>query len=395
MTGFTRHVTHIGALMSRSINKGINIQIEYLRFFAISFVLFEHIPTLYMWSQHLFFHHLSKYLQFWSGVDLFFAISGFLVGTHLLESLKLKKNEADKFSCIILPFYIKRIYRLLPCSFFWMLAVIILSYFYNETAAFGYFQHNIIYSFTIVSFTFNIFSGYLLEHGFLPTYGPYWSLSLEEQFYMIAPFILLFLRPLLRNIILLSSFALLLFFVKQGDWSPNFRFHGLILGVLLAILKIKAGNKINPTILENKIARRVTTSILLLFLLLAPAFFNGTWYLFGCLAFISVILVYVACWQESYLLRISQDHYLSKIMAWIASRSYSIYLVHMPVIYFIQETTIKIMLFFSIAPIDSNTRYLFMTIITLLLIFFLSDLSYRFLELPMRDKGRSISKKYA
>lgn len=81
-------------------------------------------------------------------------------------------------------------------------------------------------------------------------------------------------------------------------------------------------------------------------------------------------------------------------MSWIASRSYSIYLAHMPVIYFVQESTVRIMVHYGFAAGDSYMRSLWMTIAALGLIFVSSELSYRYLEVPLRNKGRNVARKY-
>jgi peptidoglycan/LPS O-acetylase OafA/YrhL len=283
---------------------------------------------------------------------------------------------------------------LLPASWFWMFVVLFFSAFYNVTNAFGEFRHNVIYCFTIITFSFNIFSGYLLEQGYLPTYGPYWSLSLEEQFYFVAPFILLFMRTGWKVTTLSLLAVFLLYIVQQGDWSPNFRYHGLIFGVLLAMLKLSLGSKIKPRILERWYLRYLVNIFLLFSLFAIPAALKGSVYLFGSLAMISTLLVYIASWDSGFFMSPGSEGIVSRSMSWIASRSYSIYLAHMPVIYFVQESTVRIMVHYGFAAGDSYMRSLWMTIAALGLIFVSSELSYRYLEVPLRNKGRNVARKY-
>lgn len=377
------------------VKKGkLNIEIEYLRFFAIVAVLLEHLPTLYIWSKHQLLQNINKYVEFWPGVDLFFAISGYLIATNLLTHLDSKQSTTQIFRHTIIPFFVKRIYRLLPASWFWMFVVLFFSAFYNVTNAFGEFRHNVIYCFTIITFSFNIFSGYLLEQGYLPTYGPYWSLSLEEQFYFVAPFILLFMRTRWKVTTLSLLAVFLLYIVQQGDWSPNFRYHGLIFGVLLAMLKLSLGSKIKPRILERWYLRYLVNIFLLFSLFAIPAALKGSVYLFGSLAMISTLLVYIASWDSGFFMSPGSEGIVSRSMSWIASRSYSIYLAHMPVIYFVQESTVRIMVHYGFAAGDSYMRSLWMTIAALGLIFVSSELSYRYLEVPLRNKGRNVARKY-
>lgn len=377
------------------VKKGkLNIEIEYLRFFAIVAVLFEHLPTLYIWSKHQLLQDINKYVEFWPGVDLFFAISGYLITTNLLTHLDNKQSSTQIFSHTIIPFFVKRIYRLLPASWFWMFVVLFFSAFYNVTQAFGQFRHNIIYCITIITFSFNVFSGYLLEQGYLPTYGPYWSLSLEEQFYFVAPFILLFMRTGWKVITLSLIAVFLLYRVQQGDWSPNFRYHGLIFGVLLAMLKLSLGNKIKPVVLERWYLRYLMNFFLLFSLFAIPTAFKGSVYLFGSLALTSTLLVYIASWDCGFFMSPESEGIVSRSMSWIASRSYSIYLAHMPVIYFVQESTVRIMVHYGFVAGDSYLRSVLMTIIAVGLILVASELSYRYLEVPLRNKGRKVARKY-
>lgn len=372
----------------------LNIEIEYLRFFAIIAVLLEHLPTLYIWSKHQLLQNINKYVEFWPGVDLFFAISGYLIATNLLTHLDSKQPPRQIFRNTIIPFFVKRIFRLLPASWFWMFVILLFSAFYNVSHAFGEFRHNIIYCITIITFSFNVFSGHLLQQGYFPTYGPYWSLSLEEQFYFVAPFILLFMRTSWKVITFSLVAVFLLYIVQQGNWSPNFRYHGLIFGVLFAMLKLSLGSKIRPVILERWYLRYMVNLFLLFSLFAIPATFKGSVYLFGSLALISTLLVYIASWDSGFFMSPDSEKIVSRSMSWIASRSYSIYLAHMPVIYFVQESTVRIMVHYGYAAGDSYLRSMYMTIVAIGLIFISSELSYRFLEVPLRNKGRKVARKF-
>lgn len=380
--------------MSMGKKGTLNFEIEYLRFFAIIAVLFEHLPTLYIWSKHQLLQNINKYVEFWPGVDLFFAISGYLITTNLLTQMDKKQSPTQILRHTIFPFFVKRVYRLLPASWFWMFVILFFSAFYNVTQAFGEFRHNITYCITIITFSFNIFSGYLLEQGYLPTYGPYWSLSLEEQFYFVTPFVLLFMKTSWKVITLSLIAVFLLYTVQQGDWTPNFRYHGLIFGVFLAMLKLSLGDKIKPVILWQWYLRYLVNFLLLFSLFAIPAALKGSVYLFGSLALVSTILVYIASWNRGYFMVLESEGIVSRSMNWIASRSYSIYLAHMPVIYFVQESTIRIMVHYGFPAGDSYLRSLLMTIIALGLIFISSEMSYRYLEVPLRNKGRKLARKY-
>jgi len=113
------------------------------------------------------------------GVHLFFILSGFLITGILLDS----RSQADYFR----NFYLRRVLRIVPAYLAMLLLLLFtrsisgrylvtcLLYFCNMTALFG-------------------------AH---PEYGPLWSLSVEEQFYLIWPFIVRKLS--LRNLAFLSA----------------------------------------------------------------------------------------------------------------------------------------------------------------------------------------------
>ena len=120
----------------------------------------------------------------WLGVNLFFVISGFLI-TGILDDTV----EREKF---YRRFYIRRALRILPAY----LAVIGLAF------ATGFVTPN--YILICLLFLANM-PGAFLHHGYL-FYGPFWSLAVEEQFYLVWPMLY---RRLRRRVIFVVSLGLL------------------------------------------------------------------------------------------------------------------------------------------------------------------------------------------
>jgi peptidoglycan/LPS O-acetylase OafA/YrhL len=133
------------------------------------------VAALGVMCHHLFFSNLnwrawpwperwagaiSHYVQY--GVDLFFVLSGFLI-TSLLFQDREDPNYYHNF-------YWKRALRILPLYFVVLIAVVA-------------FDHGAIpYALLCVVFLANF------AHGFhIPTDGPYWTLAIEEQFYLLWP----------------------------------------------------------------------------------------------------------------------------------------------------------------------------------------------------------------
>jgi peptidoglycan/LPS O-acetylase OafA/YrhL len=121
----------------------------------------------------------------WCGVDLFFVLSGFLIG-----SILLKNRGAENY---FKTFYIRRFFRIVPIYYVLLLIYIVLlhtrlfvpdAYIFEKPLPIGYY--------------FLFLQNFLMSaHGhFGPeALTPTWSLAVEEQFYLITPLIVFFLRP--------------------------------------------------------------------------------------------------------------------------------------------------------------------------------------------------------
>ncbi|MDA8762090.1 acyltransferase [Flavobacteriaceae bacterium] len=111
------------------------------------------------------------------GVDLFFVISGFLIGSILFKEYKRTKTLNFK------SFYLRRFLRLFPVYFF---SMIIALYFLDGNGAERWTTawSNLIY---VNNYVFKSYMGWT------------WSLAIEEQFYIVIPFLIVFLFPKFRK----------------------------------------------------------------------------------------------------------------------------------------------------------------------------------------------------
>lgn len=118
------------------------------------------------------------------GVDVFFVISGYLITSHLVRQL-----TTGRFS--FADFYARRIRRLVPAALLVALTTLIISYLFlsplrvtsisRDAAATALYVPNIWFSYTGVD--------YLSDHSPSP-FQQYWSLGVEEQFYLLWPLLL-------------------------------------------------------------------------------------------------------------------------------------------------------------------------------------------------------------
>ncbi|NNU33630.1 acyltransferase [Mucilaginibacter sp. S1162] len=109
------------------------------------------------------------------GVNIFFVISGFLITSLCLKEKLLTGTISLK------DFYIRRVLRIFPVAYLYIAVVFILDHFFHLQIA--WFQY-LAALFYIMNFS------YFRAHGDTVQLGHYWSLSIEEQFYIIFPFFL-------------------------------------------------------------------------------------------------------------------------------------------------------------------------------------------------------------
>jgi peptidoglycan/LPS O-acetylase OafA/YrhL len=172
------------------------------------------LAILWVMSYHLVLFHLGSFTNEaiglatgpwtqWTsrgdmGVDLFFVISGYLIGSILLGEYR------DTGSIKIRRFYVRRFLRLIPVYVVAMIAGL-------------YFVHNIPREAVLMEFppfmnANNIWANFLYVNNFLPVNRQYmgwcWSLAIEEQFYLILPGFLLVVMRVARP---LRVFGALLF----------------------------------------------------------------------------------------------------------------------------------------------------------------------------------------
>ncbi|AXM95950.1 acyltransferase family protein [Pseudomonas plecoglossicida] len=358
-----------------------NLEIQSLRGYAILLTVIAHLEPLVL--------PLSAYTHyFWlgGGVDLFFCISGFVIARGLLA-----KRESN-FIRFYVPFLVRRFFRLWPAALFWSLVVLFLSFAYNQRNSFDTFEHNVLAAVAawLQVENFRMVSCLYTEYVQCTAASPlriYWSLSLEEQFYFIFPVLLFFLGN--RKIaILAAALAVSQMFLHRPWPSPLwfFRTDAICIGVLIACIHVKGyAESLAPRFLDSTRSRMIC-SIVLCMLLVLVAKKEVVWFFNGLVALVSGLLVFVASYDKGYFARTGA---CSKVMAYLGERSYSMYLTHMLSILLVRETFVR---FYGVLPKGGETPYI-LGIAALALTLLLSEASYRFIESPLREKGRRVASK--
>ncbi|AEU38886.1 acyltransferase family protein [Granulicella mallensis] len=131
----------------------------------------------------------------WMGVDLFFVLSGYLIGSQLLRPVSRRQEIS------LIEFYRKRAYRILP-AYLVVLGLYLLWPAWHEDKAMSPLWQ-------FLTFTENLFVDYSKNHAF----SHVWSLCVEEHFYLVLPLLVLWLS---RRPALWKTVSVLLFFVVLG-----------------------------------------------------------------------------------------------------------------------------------------------------------------------------------
>jgi peptidoglycan/LPS O-acetylase OafA/YrhL len=273
----------------------------------------------------------------WTGVDLFFVLSGYLIGGQLFA--KLSRDQPIHYG----EFYLKRSLRILPAYFAVLLIYFTVPQFIERSTLPPFWR--------FLTFTQN-FGLDLSQHG---AFSHAWSLCIEEQFYLLLPLLLLLLKSR-RSLWLLPFLFLAGLAVRSFIWydilpyEPSFgktyyrliyyptwsRLDGLIAGVALSALYY-----FKPATWQ-KLTRKGNTLTLIAGAMVAGAWFlthgehqyemQGAIFGYPAISIAYGALVLAALSPASFLYR-----YSSRITKWIATLSYSIYLTHKQLIHLTHE----------------------------------------------------------
>jgi len=368
-----------------------NSDIEALRALAIILVIFAHIaiilsPTSLYWK-------VLENFRFGFGVDIFFCVSGFIITNSIKNEIPKSLSLTSALGFAI-PFWVRRFWRLMPSAIFWIGVCLTLSYFFSRKGVFLGFEQ-ILPSATAAAFQyFNIIYASARDAGTLGDTGIYWSLSLENQFYLALPIIALLFgkrwMPLFFAALIISQFFITRQLIKPTPELWALRTDAISFGVLLALWHgSDSHKKIEPYFFRNgfiTIAMLVCVTALLASLTrpIPPLPFA-----MGLTALGSAFLVWIASYNANYF---TKNHYLTKITNYIGSRSYAIYLTHMICL----SSTRQIFFNDFNDPTPTNfdalhTTLYILSFLTMTLA--LSEFSYRYIETPLRSKGSAFSKK--
>ncbi len=364
--------------------------LDFLRSIAITLVLLLHFNLkFYPLPKESYTYHFASWG--WNGVGLFFALSGFLIGGQIIEAL-----QAGSFS--FKTFYIKRFWRIFPPYYFSLLVVMgfILAGLARPLGSPGDTARTLIY---------HVF--YLQNYLHLPRppLSLYWSLAVEEQFYILAPLLLYlawkYARPyfslIITGLILLGILTRLMLYGPGVDWLLDIRwpfhtrFDNLLSGVFAAYIFIKYNDWLRglPGLVKWGffLISLLTIGIALVFGRDFNSYFNTGWqFTLTGLGFAMLTLSMAISSFDSIV-----HPYLKKFFATTAKFSYTMYLYHIMLIYPVGNIVIRAHNYLGYRP--SPAGFFLSFIIYFLVVLTVSGLIYQFVDRPAMSYRKKVLKK--
>ncbi len=381
----------------RHASDRIILDVEFLRAVAIIFTVFHHLPFLLFWRLE-WFQQFFRGAVFWSGVDLFFCISGFVImRSFRAQHLDDPAHDHRTFRQVALPFWMRRAWRLWPAAWIWLIVPLACAAWFNHSGVFGQVLPMLADAGAAFVHLANFhWIGCLFYNlGSCNSDGPllivYWSLSLEEQFYLLFP-VLIFFAPRKYLGWLLGFMIAAQLFLHRPYLTPGWalRTDALLLGVALALWQGRASYQaLEPVFLKCLWISLPLTGGLLALLVLTPSERFGVGFSTGLLALLCAVLVWIASYGRNYL---CPEGFFRKIWVWIGSRSYSLYLIHLPAFALTREIWWR-QIPPGATPGDAYTLRFVLSALILLGVF--AELNFRFVEAPLRQKGKRMAAGYA
>ncbi|WML34487.1 acyltransferase family protein [Clostridium sp. OS1-26] len=319
------------------------------------------------------------------GVDIFFVISGYLITSNILALQESELNFSFR------EFWIRRIRRLLPAAYIMIIAVFVWTMIFKSEMV-NTLKGDASSSIMYVSNWWFIFHklSYFNSFGLPSPLKNLWSLAIEEQFYIVWPIVLITglkvfkKRAKFSNIVFIAALcsAILLAILYKPGEDPSRVYYGtdtrafeLLIGSWLAIIYPMKRLSSKKSIKQRNMLN--ITSIIAFIIFIISVIFMNEYQAFlyrGGMLLLSLnaaILIACVCHPSSYL-----GHLLSwKPLSWLGKRSYGIYLWHYPIIVL------------STPAYEIGNPTYWRVGLQLAATLIIAEISYRFIEMPIRQNG--------
>jgi peptidoglycan/LPS O-acetylase OafA/YrhL len=364
-------------------------ELDGIRGLAILLVLIQHyvldaaIVHTPGWKSHI----LALFRLAWSGVDLFFVLSGFLIGGILIDAKKAENYYQT--------FYMRRFHRIVPLYYLWLALFCVGVFFFGGAKLpplFLLFKRDIPF-WTYPLFVQNIAMAF--QGGIGPLWlGITWSLAVEEQFYVLLPLAIRqwslkgILRLVCCAIIAAPVIRIVMLRLGSGPLAPYTllpcRADALGFGVLVAIL---VRSEIVWTWLESH-----RKQILLAFLLLGVGIFRLLFIrepfrnpLFVCFGYSLIAAFYAAL---VLLVIVNPGRVEKLVFGWsplvkLGIVAYAVYVFHQGVNFLWHGAV------FGKIPSVNDWPAILLTLISLATVLLLAEISWRVMERPLIQHAHS------
>jgi peptidoglycan/LPS O-acetylase OafA/YrhL len=209
------------------------------------------------------FGFINYFFFGWLGVDLFFVLSGFLITDILLKTVSSPKYLSN--------FYVRRILRIFPLYYLFVILCLFVLPKMSANFDVTYYLDNQLWIWTYLQNWLYIFK----PHDGTNAMHHLWSLAVEEQFYLVWPFIILLLKKPKYLLIFISIVLIAVLALRLWIWTNHIadfayfnlytfsRIDGICIGCMIALL-----HRVNPGFFK-----KYTTWIVLFFAIMNFAFF--------------------------------------------------------------------------------------------------------------------------
>ncbi|MHC5353685.1 acyltransferase family protein [Myroides sp. LJL115] len=301
------------------------------------------------------------------GVTMFFVLSGFLI------TFLIKKEIAKTQTIDVKSFYIRRILRIWPLYYLYIILVFVTFYFFNENFP----------PFSTLAFYLLFFANIPYIGGFpIPLLGHFWSIGVEEQFYLFWPW-LAKIKKMFKIVVYLviGQFilrVLLWYFVPfsfPAYLSSINKFDSMMIGGLVAILLFNKNRIID--FLSNKYVQIGAWLILLSAVLNVFSFYNHVFE--GMIITLVTSVIIIGQVNGNYKFFDLEKPWLD----FLGILSFGIYVYHPLIIFLLQKSKVLLI-------IESELmRFVSVFVVVTLLSILVSHLSYKYIEssfLKLKDK---------
>lgn len=348
---------------------------------AIVFVLAQHLQVALTGAPVSDQGPSLTYVSFWSGVDLLFAVVGFLGARELAPRLAAASGFAAKLQAAA-AFWLRCAWRVLPTAWLWLAIAVICAIAFNRSGVFGSPATALHSALSPVLNVENIKIAFFAHGAAQGAMFPYWALSLAVQFCLVLPVVLFFCRSRLAIVLAAAIFAQLVQTRAPGDALSFVRTDALLLGALVAVwARTRTYRLFEPTGLARSRRARLVVPAFLLFLLAAASSheLHMVPFTLGVVAVLAGVLAWLASYGGGYLL--PDGFGVKRVLAWIGARALPIYLGHIPAFLAAREIWFRLDPASLSAQPPHQLRFL---VTALVLVAVLAELNHRLIEAPLR-----------